>query len=132
MLKRSIFIFRRDLRLQDNLGLIEAMEASHSVIPVFIIDPQLLARWRGAEKRLTFLTMALRKLDETLRTRGSRLVVLEGSPIDVVSNLIDAHAVDVYKKYLTQKPQTQSIGGARPFSIRANPDSVRVTLMEFT
>jgi deoxyribodipyrimidine photo-lyase len=54
MLKRSIFIFRRDLRLQDNLGLIEAMEASHRVIPVFIIDPQLLARWRGAEKRLTF------------------------------------------------------------------------------
>jgi deoxyribodipyrimidine photo-lyase len=94
MLKRSIFIFRRDLRLQDNLGLIEAMEASHGVIPVFIIDPQLLARWRGAEKRLTFLTMALRKLDETLRARGSRLVVLEGRPIDVVSDLIDSHAVD--------------------------------------
>lgn len=94
MLKRSIFIFRRDLRFHDNLGLIEAMEASDSVIPIFIIDPQLLARWRGAQKRLTFLTMALRKLDETLRARGSRLVVLEGNPLDVVSELIDSQAVD--------------------------------------
>ncbi len=94
MLERSIFIFRRDLRLDDNLGLIEAMEASKHVIPVFIIDPQLLGKWREAEKRLTFLTMALRKLDEALRAHGSRLAVFEGKPVDVVSNLIDSHALD--------------------------------------
>ena len=36
MYQNSIFIFRRDLRLTDNLGLIEALENSKNVIPIFI------------------------------------------------------------------------------------------------
>jgi deoxyribodipyrimidine photo-lyase len=36
--KLSLFIFRRDLRLQDNTALIEALRHSEQVIPCFIFD----------------------------------------------------------------------------------------------
>lgn len=37
---KSLFIFRRDLRLQDNTGLNQALNQSQQVIPCFIFDPQ--------------------------------------------------------------------------------------------
>ena len=40
MFEKSIFIFRRDFRLYDNIGLIELMKLSHKVIPVFIFTPE--------------------------------------------------------------------------------------------
>ncbi|MDP2218188.1 MAG: deoxyribodipyrimidine photo-lyase, partial [Methanolobus sp.] len=38
-INRSIFVFRRDLRIDDNLGLRAAVESSNEVIPCFIFDP---------------------------------------------------------------------------------------------
>ncbi|MFX0067245.1 MAG: deoxyribodipyrimidine photo-lyase, partial [Candidatus Hermodarchaeota archaeon] len=46
----SLFIFRKDLRLQDNSGLIEALETSEKVIPCFIFDPRLLNTDQKNEK----------------------------------------------------------------------------------
>ena len=40
--KKSIFIFRRDLRLEDNTGLINALESSNCVYCLFILDKILL------------------------------------------------------------------------------------------
>ena len=37
--KKTLFIFRRDLRLDDNLGLLYALEHSAEVIPCFIFTP---------------------------------------------------------------------------------------------
>ena len=38
--QRSIFIFRRDLRLQDNTGLLDALQKSTQVILIFVFDPR--------------------------------------------------------------------------------------------
>ena len=38
MHNRSLFIFRQDLRLQDNTGIIEAMKNSKEIFPIFIHD----------------------------------------------------------------------------------------------
>ena len=38
----SIFWFRRDLRLEDNLGLIQSLQNSTEVIPCFIYDENLI------------------------------------------------------------------------------------------
>ena len=40
MYKRSLFLFRRDLRLTDNSGLNEALAGSEEVIPAFVFDPR--------------------------------------------------------------------------------------------
>jgi deoxyribodipyrimidine photo-lyase len=41
---KSIFLFRRDLRISDNTGLIEASQASKTVVSLFIFDPRQGAR----------------------------------------------------------------------------------------
>jgi deoxyribodipyrimidine photo-lyase len=38
--RKSLFLFRRDLRIPDNTGLIEASSASDKVVPSFIFDPR--------------------------------------------------------------------------------------------
>jgi len=38
--QKSLFIFRRDLRLDDNTALLEATKQSQKIIPIFIYDPQ--------------------------------------------------------------------------------------------
>ena len=35
----GIFIFRRDLRVEDNRGLIKLSESCKNIIPIFIFDP---------------------------------------------------------------------------------------------
>ena len=40
----SIFIFRRDLRLDDNIALLECLKKSIIVIPFFIFTPEQLIK----------------------------------------------------------------------------------------
>lgn len=39
LFRNGLFIFRRDLRLDDNIGLLNALNQSKQVIPCFIFDP---------------------------------------------------------------------------------------------
>ena len=39
---RTLFIFRQDLRLHDNTGLIEAVQNSKEVFPIFIHDARAI------------------------------------------------------------------------------------------
>ena len=40
LFRRALFIFRRDLRLEDNTGLIFALKKSTEVVPCFIFTPE--------------------------------------------------------------------------------------------
>jgi deoxyribodipyrimidine photo-lyase len=73
----SVLWFRRDLRLGDHLALAEA--AAGPVVPLFVLDPALLAP--AGAPRIAFLYRCLRALDEST---GGRLVVRAGDPVDVV------------------------------------------------
>ena len=42
--RKSLFLFRRDLRLEDNTGLIFALQSSEVVIPAFIFTPEQIER----------------------------------------------------------------------------------------
>jgi len=81
-----IWWIRRDLRLKDNQALQTADPVNRVVIPVFILDPNLLKR--EAEKRKAFLFNGLRSLDERLRESGSRLVIRAGNPEEELSRLV--------------------------------------------
>lgn len=103
--KKSLFIFRRDLRLEDNLGLLELLEQSESVLPVFIFDPRQIDREKNAyfsESAFQFLLNSLVELDRDLTTRGSKLYLFQGDPSEVVDLLIrkeGIEAVSVNKDY---------------------------------
>jgi deoxyribodipyrimidine photo-lyase len=94
MPERSIFLFRRDLRLNDNAGLIAAMQSSNNVMPVFIVEPGLMERWSQSSARLTYLSHALDQLDKAITKHGGRLQVLQGNPEEVISTLLCKYKID--------------------------------------
>jgi deoxyribodipyrimidine photo-lyase len=99
----SLFIFRRDLRLRDNTGLLRALRESTEVIPAFIFDPrQTRPHPYRSEKALEFMIASLRELDGELRAKGSRLFLFEGPAEKVVARLLEAEklgAVYVNRDY---------------------------------
>lgn len=88
----NLFLFRRDLRVDDNVGLIEALEQSRAVVPAFILDPTLLANPTRSANAIQFMTGALRDLAGQLKVRGGHLHLLAGRPADVLARLTDTHA----------------------------------------
>lgn len=83
--------FRRDLRLQDNPALLEALHHSAGqVIPLFILDDAILAAPDTGAARVAFLLDSLHALDKSLRERGSRLLFRRGKPHELVPALAEA------------------------------------------
>ncbi len=70
-----IVLLTRDLRVRDHPALWEACARRSLVVPLFVLDPQLLAR---SANRTTFLLGSLRVLDEALARLGGRLIVRRG------------------------------------------------------
>lgn len=91
----ALFLFRRDLRLPDNTGLIDALRSGKTVIPCFIFDPRQLENhpYRSAPG-LRFLAESLQDLDRDLHEHGSALSVLKGAPDETVAQLILTHRID--------------------------------------
>jgi deoxyribodipyrimidine photo-lyase len=95
---RGLFLFRRDLRLVDNVGLNAALAACGEVVAAFVLDPRLSAGHPYYNARaFAFLAESLAELDADLRRRGGRLHLLEGDPAAVVTRLLDQkHVQAVY------------------------------------
>ena len=71
--QRGLFIFRRDLRLEDNLGLLALLEQCEEVIPAFIFDPRQIDPKQNdhfSAPAFRFMLNSLREIDEALGTRG--------------------------------------------------------------
>jgi deoxyribodipyrimidine photo-lyase len=83
-----IFWFRRDLRLTDNTALNAAVESGSPVIPLFILDPNLLCGERFSLRRLAFMLQGLRSLDRDLHKQGGRLHIRHGKPAEELTALI--------------------------------------------
>lgn len=88
MQKISIFWFRRDLRLDDNKGLSEALKADEKVIPIFIFDRDILDLLEDKyDRRVDYIHQALEKINQELKEFGSSLLTFHGKPLDVFKQL---------------------------------------------
>ena len=94
MYERSIFLFHRDLRLEDNIGLIESLHNSGEVIPCFIFDSHLIKKLANSEFRWNFLNESLLDLDESLKKKGSRLQILEGITEKSLEKIIKKYKIE--------------------------------------
>jgi deoxyribodipyrimidine photo-lyase len=86
--KTAIWWIRRDLRLADNQALAAALAHGEQIIPVFVLDPELLGSPYVGDKRVAFLFGGLRQLDTDLQARGSRLVIRRGEPQAELNTLL--------------------------------------------
>lgn len=94
-----LYWFRNDLRLTDNPAFRSACDSSSSLLPVYVVSPgETTATAWGFERwgplRRRFRDQAVAGLKGALIDRGSDLVVLEGDPVQVLSDLAQALSAD--------------------------------------
>ncbi|TVZ51797.1 cryptochrome/photolyase family protein [Dokdonia sp. Hel_I_53] len=101
--KVSIFWFRRDLRLDDNVGFLEALRGDYPVLPIFIFDKEILDKLPEDDARVTFIFNTLQKMrDELQDDYKSSLAMFYGKPKQIYKELLsdyDIQAVYTNRDY---------------------------------
>jgi len=91
----NIFWFRRDLRLDDNVGFLEALKGEHPVLPIFIFDKEILNELPEDDARVTFIFETLQKMrDELQEKHGSSIALYHGKPETIWKQLLEDYKVD--------------------------------------
>ncbi|ASV32312.1 cryptochrome/photolyase family protein [Maribacter cobaltidurans] len=92
--KLSIFWFRRDLRLDDNVGFLEALKDDFEVLPIFIFDENILSKLPKNDARVTFIYETLQKMRNELQNEwNSSLAIYHGTPEKIFKELIETHEI---------------------------------------
>jgi deoxyribodipyrimidine photo-lyase len=88
-MRTALFLFRRDLRLHDNRGLLYALGRAEEVIAAFVFTPEQIEKnpYRG-DPALQFLIESLEDLEGQLEEKGGKLFLFYGKPHEVVERLI--------------------------------------------
>lgn len=88
--KLSIYIFTRDLRLDDNTSLMEALKNSTQVIPIFILNPTQIDNVNKFKSNncVQFMCESLDDLDETLIKKKSKLFLFYDYPHIIIEKLL--------------------------------------------
>jgi deoxyribodipyrimidine photo-lyase len=104
--KISIFWFRRDLRIEDNHGLLQALHGAWPVMPIFIFDPNILLKLNSKQDaRVEFILSALQNIQHKLIPHGSSLNVIHATPVEAYEQLADQFDIQAiyanhdYEKY---------------------------------
>jgi len=107
--KVTIFWFRRDLRLDDNVGLFNALQSDFQVLPIFIFDDAILENLPKNDARVSFIHESLEKINNQLVEIGSSLLIKKGKTTEVWKNLVaefdiqELHYNKDYEPYAIQR-----------------------------
>lgn len=79
----NIFIHRRDLRIEDNFGLIFADQTYKNIVPIFIFDPIQIYKENNdyfSNRFVQFMCESLDNLKKSYINKNSKLTFFEGEP----------------------------------------------------
>lgn len=95
-MKKSIFWFRQDLRTFDNRWLIECIEKSDSVLPIFILDKNIVWDfWWLQDKKFWFLREALENLSkEIFKLSWLPLYIFYDYPENIIPFLVEKYNIN--------------------------------------
>jgi deoxyribodipyrimidine photo-lyase len=106
----NIFWFRRDLRLDDNVGFYNALKSEHPVLPIFIFDEDILEKLPKEDARLNFIYDTLQDMRAILEKKhGSSIAMLHGNPSAIFEKLISEYSIHTvftnrdYEPYATER-----------------------------
>lgn len=85
--RTALHWFRKNLRLHDNPALCEAVKGCHDVLAVYVLPP-FIPDANISANRWKFLIECLEDLDTSLKSIGSRLLVVQGYPAQVIPKLL--------------------------------------------
>lgn len=97
-MRRALLWLKQDLRLDDHPALQAALQADR-LLPLYVFDPAMLRPSPLGPRRLgvhraRFLLESLAALDAGLRQHGSRLLVVQGHPEQVIPTLVENLGMD--------------------------------------
>lgn len=106
--KVVIFWYRRDLRLEDNNGLSQALQTEFPVLPIFIFDTEILERLEDKkDRRVDYIQQALSALHKKLKKHGSGLKTYHGKPLEVFKTL--SEEFDIQTVFCNRDYEPQAI-----------------------
>ncbi len=94
MNKATIFWFRRDLRLHDNVGLFYALSKSNTVYPIFIFDKDITNNLNKDDYRLNFIKEQIKLMNKKLKKHECSINIFYGKPLDVFKNIISKTKIE--------------------------------------
>ncbi len=91
----NIFWFRRDLRLDDNVGFYEALKGNLPILPIFIFDSEILDKLPKDDARVTFIHEMLQSMCQILQDEyNSSIAIYHGKPIEIYKTLIEEYNIN--------------------------------------
>ncbi|WOI23817.1 cryptochrome/photolyase family protein [Nonlabens ulvanivorans] len=106
--KVNIFWFRRDLRLDDNVGFLEALKSDLPVLPIFIFDKEILDHLPEDDARVTFIYEELQRMRSNLQeNHDSSLAMFYGKPLSIWQEIIDNYEVNAVFTNRDYEPYAQ-------------------------
>ena len=95
MYEKALFIFRRDLRLEDNKGLLFALKNSKQVVLCFIFTPEQIKNNRyRSDHCLQFMIESLEDLEKEILKKKGRLYLFKGTPEEITLECINKLHID--------------------------------------
>ena len=130
--KLSLFWFRRDLRLDDNVGLYQALQSENPVMPLFVFDSDILSKLPKKDARISFIYQELQKIREEMHLKyGSSLAIYHGKPLTIFKQLIQEFEIEAvytnhdYEPYARHRDgEIQKLLEAHKISFKTFKDQV--------
>ena len=107
----ALFWHRRDLRIDDNKGLFEALKQNEIVNPIFIFDKSILDKLPNNDQRILFIYQEIESLKKSYQNLGSDLWVYYGEPSEIIPkiaqelNCSSVYFNNDYEPYALQRDQ---------------------------
>ena len=106
---RWLFWHRKDLRINDNIGLKIALSNTSCITGVFILDPSIFKEGSSfsslAESQAWFIEESLIELKKNWQRLGSELIILFGDSVTIIPLLIEELRIDVFAWNHDVEPQ---------------------------
>ena len=107
----NLFIFRRDLRVIDNLGLHESLK-DNKTIPIFIFSKkQVLNNKYFSDNSFSFLIESLGSLEKNIKKKNGKLYLFFGDEKKIISQILKDNEINnIYtnKQYVIVWPRDHS------------------------
>jgi len=105
----SIFWFRRDLRLNDNHALWQALQSKFPILPIFIFDEYFFKHFPSNDKRFNLIYDHLFQLNLELKKYQSGIQIFKGKTTEIFLHLIREYDIasvfcnEDYEPYAIQR-----------------------------
>ena len=92
-----IFLFHRDLRLNDNTTLIEQLKKYEKIVPIFIFTPEQIDKNKNkyfSNNSVQFMIESLHELSDQIKAHNGQFYFFKGATMDVLKNIQKEHKIE--------------------------------------